>query len=337
MSHIFCNWDPSLETSKIQEMLDDGRAILVCDAWAVRQHHVLTLNQFNRIVRYYQGLASKKYSQLILFRGQTRDYLEHNILSIKPVAYRDSNQIVHQFFSDDTELSKAVLNWCEILQCTFNLPMEQGLHFPIESQKDQIVSRFVIDKSLPARFSNNPIFTGLLQHYGFPTPCLDVSIDPFVALWFALHKAVINEDGGIHFKPIKYDVGSFSANSNSRASHEFPSVYIYLEKNSQGIIFDLREVPGIGDLAVRPYRQQAFSIPFLVARPSMFVYFGSPGTPTVSTGYTHHEPTAVIKIHFDSDVLSNIDKPLNQDWLFPVADPVYQALLCSNAPYLIKY
>lgn len=79
---------------------------------------------------------------------------------------------------------------------------------------------------------------GLLQHYGISTPVLDVSYDPFVALWFATHK----------FKQEKNsDIAWYERT-------EIPGV-VYVMK-TQNRVIDLREGEVIPIAGLRGKRQE---------------------------------------------------------------------------------
>jgi hypothetical protein len=265
----------------------------------------------------------------MLFRGQNRDYFEEGVLSVLPVACRNQGRAASQLLSGRGPLVKAADTWCGIIEKSFNLDMRKGFAFMPDKCAGAPVAFHVIDRSVSARLSYNLHYAGLLQHYGFPTPNLDLSEDPIIGLWFALNKAS-REEGRLIFSHLHesteriLDASSFG---------EGPSVYVYLENIETSKVMDLRQCPGLSSVAVRPERQKAYSLPFLVSRPSIHASIGSHGTPLVSRGYTHHAPVAVIKINMKPSVI----KDLNQSLLFPLDDPVYAALLGNDAPYLAIY
>jgi len=59
----------------------------------------------------------------------------------------------------------------------------------------------------------------LLQHYGCPTPYLDITHQTHIALWFALHKLTSVSEGKIKAERIRSIEGS---------PEEWPTIYIFL-------------------------------------------------------------------------------------------------------------
>lgn len=106
----------------------------------------------------------------------------------------------------------------------------------------------VIDRTLvnldPGR---KAVTTGLvLQHYGCPTAWLDITKDPEVALWFAMHEfSAFTPEGA---SPSRYSVWP-------TAQHEWPTIYVFaLSKEREHPFLDTQRLVDPA-LALRPSRQ----------------------------------------------------------------------------------
>lgn len=247
-----------------------------------------------------------------LFRGQTRDYLDDRTgISFLPAAFRtreSASEWMLPRFSE--EMQRGVTVWLDCLE-------EHG-----------IVSRFV-DPRASAQILRTPEILAVMKHYGFPTPSLDASADPLVALWFATHNAVCTANRWSHEPFVRPGPGSETT--------DLPSVYVFQQRiDEQDVpVVDLRGLEALRDVAERPFAQTAFGLPFEWIDHSFSDRIEGGLGLTSSTEYRY--PSVLIKIDFGADELLARQPDLSARTLFPPDDPIYRALLESRAPQLAVY
>lgn len=313
-------------------LLETGMAVKTDDAWVIRQVHVYSVPEFLTMVHKYCGYIPSGKSHVCLFRGQTRDYFDGNHLSIAPVAYRKAKW-KKMYYSNKKELFEALSPWEYVLSNIFSLNLRSGAVFTFQEEGDdpRVIRRFAIDATPDGRISFNPTLMALLQHYGFPTPCLDVTSDPLIALWFSLHKADIR-DGKIFYTPIADVFG----NNQPDVNFKQPSVYVYLE-NLNNFVYDLTQIDNIQEVAGRPFVQHAFSLSFRKTLPTAYGSRGTPKMVEVWDSPTSRPPACVLKIHFPAEELSRLEPYLTMKHLFPKREPMYEKLVENNVPYVVRY
>lgn len=87
---------------------------------------------------------------------------------------------------------------------------------------------------------HNPSLQGfremlLLQHYGCQTPYLDITHDPYIALWFALNKLITvpEYEGKLHVNPVKVIEGPPS---------EWPTIYVFILHPTKHPVIDTSDI-----------------------------------------------------------------------------------------------
>jgi hypothetical protein len=136
---------------------------------------------------------------LIVFRGQTSEHrLPDGRLALIPSAFRSPPPALKP-----TGLMPAVTRYLELYLKTADestrrvFRQEFGSRFrtfiDAYDEPSPVSALFHVSEltDLPAiyaAFLNHEFWAAVAQHYGLPTGLLDVTTDPDVALWFALHK-----------------------------------------------------------------------------------------------------------------------------------------------------
>jgi hypothetical protein len=297
--------------------------------WTIQQTTVSTLTEYLDLVRRYRQLVADTDNVVLLFRGQTRDHL-HSIgqlgnllpaafrgqLSLLPAAFRTTASYL-DWSTDSQQLRDAVIPW-------FNCLADIG-----------IVPR-VRDPRHTARVIRTPEILAVLKHYGFSTPSLDVTSNPLVALWFATNRAHKDPDGVWHFTAL-------STSTDTSNPVALPSVYIFLQWSFLETcpVVDLTGLQKLHGHASRPFAQSAVALPvdWHLSSPS---FLRDPPefewTPLhLLTSRQFRYPSAVIKILFGAEDLRDHSPALCQSTLFPLDDPIYNALLRMKAPHLVIY
>lgn len=342
---LFCNWQPAPSSEELSELLKKGKAVKTDRYFVIRQVHVYSLKEYLDTVTHFRSLIGE---HVLLFRGQNKDYFEKDRLVVLPPAYRNERLMAmyvpflrasdkallsselaafRKYPDMYDELIKALSPWEEVLSI-FNLDYKSGVTLMYREKDDTIpMVRFAQDRTASTRVVSNPNLMALLQHYGFPTPCLDVTSDPIVALWFALHSPNVNDKGEIFYTRFK-DV---TLDNNIKINYTVPSVYIYIVFSH---VYDLTKIENIRGIAGRPFIQSGFSLPFRQIIPT---YYQSPGTPKLANVPTKREPSAVLKIHFHAKELLKLHSNLTTAYLFPKREPLYKKLVEKNVPNLVRY
>jgi hypothetical protein len=342
---------PILSQEDAAALCADNRAVTVTyqgRRFLIPQYRALSLDDFRQSVDKFRRLESREAAVLCLFRGQTRDYFDKTgSLGCLPVGYRTARWRRWYHGADQKPLESKLAIWDKILVGEFGVQVGSAVGF---EQSAPGFQRFYADRSPRARISTNIMLLSILQHYGFPTPSLDVTADPMVALWFASHIGTRTTRGRVRYEPMR-PVPTVRRNGPPQQLSDIPSVLIFLQHPRFSAVNDLTSVEALRGIAERPFRQQAVLLPFeaLSAAP-VELPWGSPGGPyyrsdevslpsprllvSTDTRITHRVPAAMIKIDFDAEELRSVRPELTAEYLFPTTEILYSRLLSEKAPHL---
>ena len=343
------SWVPSLSKEDAAALCASDRAVKVTygkQRFLIPQYRALCLADFTRFVDKFRAWETREGGILCFFRGQTRDYFdEGGSLGCLPAGYRTAKWWKRYGGIGQAQLEKELTVWEKILVGEFGVNVRSQLGF---DQKAEGFRRFYVDRSPRARVSTNIMLLSILQHYGFPTPSLDVTADPSVALWFALHTCLASR-GKFRYEAVRPLVGPRRKGPPEKQS-DVPSVLIFLQHPGLSAVNVLTSVETLRGIAERPFRQQAVSLPFTslsVSPVELPVYpwererIGSLPSPRMLVGKTvtptHRIPAAMIKIYFSEEELRTARSELTAEYLFPTDEPLYTRLLSSKAPHLAVY
>jgi hypothetical protein len=172
-----------------------------------------------------------------------------------------------------------------------------------------------------------PEMGGTMQHYGFPTDFLDVTPDPGVALWFALHGT--RQAGG-------YTEFQRTAWSSADADDQWPVVYVFNAFRRH--VVDLRDGCLSQATALRIHRQHAsllttveFVLPIM--NPNMPRRLAAAIPPQV----TEVRPNLVLVLKLQPDESWKRSASEASAWYFPQDDEIYRALVDGDAPHVARY
>jgi len=246
---------------------------------------------------------------------------------------------------DQAQLEKELAVWEKILVGEFGVNVASQLGF---EQKAEGFRSFYVDTSPRASVSTNIMLLSILQHYGFPTPSLDVTAEASVALWFALHTCRASR-GKFRYETVTPLVGPRRKDPPQEQS-DIPSVLIFLQPPGFSAVNVLTSVETLRGIADRPFRQQAVLLPFaglsvapvelpvtsaereqIGSLPSPRQLVSKTGTPA------YRIPAAMIKIYFSEKELRTASSELTAEYLFPTDEPLNARLLSSKAPHLAVY
>jgi hypothetical protein len=114
----------------------------------------------------------------IAYRGQTREYL----LGRSP-------RLLRQLYGQDDALEPSLISSGERRAISHPAwPAMWGAIVQAHAIASDVVPKEKDDISAFTRHEGDLIKLALAQHYGLPTPALDMTCDPSIALWFALHE-----------------------------------------------------------------------------------------------------------------------------------------------------
>lgn len=289
--------------------------------WPIRSHPVADVPAYLDICRRYTATAAHGgEGWKCVFRGQWREHRSADgFISVTPMSWRSDLHTLYEL--DAPELHARLHPWVAVLEA-MGLSGQTGLVHAW--REDEQTLRFYRDGRSGGRVLTNPYLLALLMHYGFPTPSLDVTPDPAVALWFALHREVRDRVGRVRYA----DVSPSDVDAD-------PVVYVYLQPNRRDHpVVELAGIPELRDIALRPGRQSATALPFRS-------YFAQQSI--VTQGWAtweedcHRWPSAAIKPTFTDDELRVAYPELGSAHLFPQDDPVYRELIAARVPDMRVY
>jgi hypothetical protein len=321
--------------AELRAMIRRGDAALFRGPSVVPLDHARSLPELRDMVAYFQDGASES-GMGCFFRGQMRDYVSEDMWMVEPAGYRDLDYKL-RLIGESEDIVRAIQLWEKALD-QFKLPLSAGLRFSFSERHDppKGLYRLSTASNITARFSTNPVFVAVLKHYGFATDCLDVTKSLAVALWFATHRAIRGADGLISFERRASVWKESSAAPEREQLRSMPSIYIYFESDPPGYpLFDLSALDALGTIAQRPQRQAAWSLPFNWIGPTPYVHV--PGMAKIWSGDCPRTPSVVIKILFEPPEILEKTVTLTGEYLFPKNEPLYQAPLKADVPFLAKY
>lgn len=290
-----------------------------------------SLDDYLAFIEYYCAYAKLSSSiSRCYFRGQTKDYG----FSLLPAAER-SFEFAQSLRNFGPETMGALDAWQRVLKAE-GVEIEQRRSVVSHTEIGQ--EWHTVDSSLVSRMTRNLEFMGILQHYGFPTFALDVTDDPGIALWFAMHKAV-EEDGRVRFHRL---------DNSANAGPMSPLVYVFL-----GVDHESGEVPVVdlhtleyfqGKSPNRPFTQRATVLPKyrtefiqnLYDRTMMDLEPGLSPPGKFREILCRKGASGAVRVEFPVEELQERWPALSGELLFPSRDQLYNALEDANVPYLYR-
>lgn len=178
---------------------------------------------------------------LIVFRGQSAEYrLPDGRLAIVPSAFRATHSRVPDGF--DRALSsyfEAYLRTADDLTRTlFEKRFDGNFETFIRGYGHggpagpYHASEFTDLLSIHAAFTCDRFRVAVAQHYGLPTGMLDVTTDPDVALWFAVHRYCHGDQG----RPAHYEIARGAGHVyvlRAAAEHVVPLSTFFFDRNTR--------------------------------------------------------------------------------------------------------
>ena len=342
-------WWPIYEYDTLTKMKNEGKAISLGEDHSIfhgmftfsncliRIHYARSFLEYSEIVDIYKNLSKEwskwtnpKIELVCLLRGQSKDYINNQgILQSIPSAYRSSD-LEQDFLSLSTNntLASEWLQWASVIKYVTNQDDCSGelYKFSDPTQPGRKVAPKYWDKSLSSRIMTSPVLMAVGMHYGFPTGCLDVTPDQSIALWFSLNSSNINSQGEIKYYPINKNHGT----------HGGPSVYVYIQpRNFESPTIDLTSINAIKNKAYRPFLQSAWALPFFKYSS---VFMG--GMEEIIYRISNPQirmPSAIIKPIFSRKEMKIAQSLHSMEQLFPLKDPLYQALIDVKVSRLAIY
>jgi FRG domain len=282
------------------------------------------------------GTFAARFGGRCMFRGQTRDYFdEKGDLRVMPSSFRTPK--LRKLFAwipgqRTSRLDDKLQTWERVLS---SCGVDTDTRLKRKMQLNGGGSVYIQERAATVRVALNHELGAILQHYGFPTPHLDVTGSAAVALYFALHK-VEKRPGGIRFEPLA--ARSTEATCPSSTIEPAPAIHVYIvapKLEPWAPYVDLCSLESLVKVARRPVLQRANSLTCVVheREPS-----GDEDYPhKFSVGYQFRFPAAIIKLRFPYAAARGQFEPFTQNQLFPTDELIYQALLKADAPHLVRY
>src|SRR5262245_19527875 len=318
------------ELAKLTAM-GDAVAVGSRAQYRIPQHHAHNFEDAMRSVGGYRKL-SEQIGWRCVFRGQTRDYYVSDSLAVLPAIARSKDSI-GAFF-------EPMRTWLGVLT---ELGIETDAGLRGEYKSHHVRADYTIGHPL-VRLRAMPVVAAILQHYGFPTDHLDVSTDPYVSLWFALHATSSDDRGAISFHPVTppKEVRRRKPPQPTDTA-EMPTLHVYVEPPRHGDdrlddlherepFIDLSRLGKLSAVAQRPTRQSAASLvcsSFSFDSPSPRIL------PILEVTDIYRWPAAIIKLYFSFEACNRPD--ITSETLFPKDEHLYRRLLEVKAPYLAVY
>ena len=294
----------------------------------VPRHVAYTPRDLERFLAEYQCFA-EKFASRCLLRGQSCDYFDDDgNLCVQPSAFRTPK--LRKLFAwgpGGSHLDEQLSLWDTILS-SLGIDVDSRVKHKLRLENGGKV--FLEARDAAVRIASNPQLGAILEHYGFPTPHLDVTTIAAVALYFALHKATRTR-GGLCFNSVEtqqLDLVSFV--------EPFPSIHLYFSSahlDAGAECIDLCSLPDLVKVARRPTAQHAYSLTCVAHD----LHLSIDSTARYATDYRLRLPVAIIKVAFPYASASGCFEPLTQHELFPTDEPIYRELLRARAPYLVRY
>jgi hypothetical protein len=220
----------------------------------IPRHVAYTSRDLERFLAEYQCFAERFRSRCLL-RGQSCDYFDdHGDLYVQPCAFRTPKlRKLFAWIPGGSRLDEQLSLWDTILS-SVGIDVDSRVKHKLRLENGGKV--FLEARDAAVRIASNPQLGAILQHYGFPTPHLDVTSSAAVALYFALHKATKTR-AGLLFKPVETkQLDSISL------IEPFPSIHVYFSSDHLDMgaeCIDLCSLPDLVKVARRPTAQHAYS------------------------------------------------------------------------------
>jgi FRG domain len=320
-----------LTDSAVEHLRAAGRLVSTSRDHHIPQHVVQTPSELEAILAEYESFAGFLECTSLL-RGQNRDYLDdEGFLSVLPSSYR-TQELRNEFSwigDPSSQLTNMLVAWEKVL---ISVDVDCSGTDRREGVLDGGTQIILSDRRATTRIASNPQFGAILQHYGFPTPHLDVTSSAAVALYFAHHRTRMTPNG-LLFEPVE--------DTPLASQHEpIPTLHIYFansDLDSGALTIDLKSLPDLVRVARRPVAQLAHSFTFVVHATSINDLGDGDYTVRYMERFYPRFPVAVVKLSFPYSVAEGRFQKLTQQELFPTDEPLYTALLSANAPYLARY
>lgn len=323
----------TLDDSELRKLISKGLAVQAL-RFVIPVLHAYSTEEYLSFIKKYISTGDKMIPKYWYFRGQNKDHFYNNRLQVLPPAYRSEYWQLRYDAPDPnrTEVKelKALLDpWEKCLRKEIGLQLTKGYSLI----DDLSGNRRIFVSELPTDLVvNNMEFMAVLQHYGFPTPCLDVTKDPLIALWFALHRPHAVDDI-VTYKALE-PTGHWPADTTN-SLWQLPSVYIFHEFPPGCFpTTNYGEFEWLNKITIRPHLQSAASLPFHTISLRVYERIGE-----VLFSHAHHYryPVGVIKMHFPADQIKKQYAHLSQESIFPDDDHLHRVFCSIHPPHFIRY